>query len=100
MCSSDLNTYHRSKRSKEGLASLLDGIDGLGSVRRRSLIDHFGSVAKLRGASIEEIASLPGIGRKIAEHILESLSENASAFSGVDAATGEVLDSTDKVDGV
>ena len=94
------NTYHRSKRSKEGLASLLDGIDGLGSVRRKSLIDHFGSVAKLRGASVEEIAGLPGIGRKIAEHILESLSESASAFSGVDAATGEVLDSADKVDGV
>ena len=91
------NSYHRSKRSKEGLASILEEIDGLGAVRRKTLIDHFGSVAKIRAAGIDEIAALPGIGRKIAAHICQSLADDPGAFAGVDAATGEILDSSDKV---
>ncbi len=92
------NTYHRSKRSKEGLASLLEDIDGLGGIRRKTLIDHFGSVAKIRGARPEEIAALPGMGRKIAEHILASLREDSGALAGVDAETGEVLDSNERLE--
>lgn len=92
------NTYHRSKRSKEGLASLLEDIDGLGAIRRKTLIDHFGSVAKIRGARPEEIAALPGMGRKIAEHILASLREDSGALAGVDAETGEVLDSSERLE--
>ncbi len=91
------NSYHRSKRSKEGLASILEEIDGLGAVRRKTLIDHFGSVAKIRAAGIDEIAALPGIGSKIAAHICQSLADDPGAFAGVDAATGEILDSSDKV---
>jgi excinuclease ABC subunit C len=93
------NTYHRSKRSKEGLASLLEEIDGLGAVRRKSLIEHFGSVAKIRGASVAEISEVPGIGPKIAEHIAASLRATPEALEGVDSATGEVLDSSDRVEG-
>ena len=93
------NTYHRSKRSKEGLASLLEEIDGLGAIRRKTLIDHFGSTAKIRGASEDEIAALPGIGKKIAEHIAQALRDNPGALSGVDTATGEILDSSGKVSG-
>jgi excinuclease ABC subunit C len=89
------NTYHRSKRSQEGLASLLEEIDGLGAVRRRTLIDHFGSVAKIRAATIEEIASLSGIGVKIAGHIAQTLASDSSALTGVDTQTGEILDSSD-----
>lgn len=92
------NSYHRSKRSKEGLASLLEDIDGLGAVRRKTLIDHFGSVAKIRGAQPEEIAALPGMGRKIAEHILTSLQVESGALAGVDAETGEVLDSSERLE--
>lgn len=91
------NTYHRSKRSKEGLASILEEIDGLGSVRRKTLIDHFGSVAKIRAARVDEIAALPGIGAKIAAHILRSLTAETGAIPAIDAATGEILDSNDKV---
>lgn len=92
------NTYHRSKRSKEGLASLLEEIDGLGSVRRKTLIDHFGSVAKIRGAALEEIAALTGIGPKIAAHVKEALARSSGALDGVDAQTGEILDSAAKVE--
>ncbi|MFM8254806.1 MAG: excinuclease ABC subunit UvrC [Actinomycetota bacterium] len=91
------NTYHRSKRSKEGLASILEEIDGLGAVRRKTLIDHFGSVAKIRAAGVDEIAALTGIGPKIATHIAHALAKEAGALTGVDAATGEILDSSEKV---
>jgi excinuclease ABC subunit C len=91
------NTYHRSKRSKEGLASLLEEIDGLGAVRRKTLIDHFGSVARIRSATVEEISALPGIGAKIATHLLQALAAQSEALAGVDTATGEILDSNDKV---
>ena len=93
------NTYHRSKRSKEGLTSLLEDIDGLGALRRKTLIDHFGSVAKIRGAAVSEIAALPGIGPKIAAHVVDSLAQIDSALSGVDTQTGEILDSGGKVAG-
>ena len=93
------NTYHRSKRSKEGLTSLLEEIDGLGTIRRRTLIDHFGSTAKIKGAKVEEIAALPGIGKKIAEHIVRTLAATSGALEGVDTATGEILDSSEKVVG-
>lgn len=89
------NTYHRSKRSKEGLASVLEEIDGLGAVRRKILIDHFGSVAKIRAASVDEIAALSGIGPKIAAHIAQALASDSSALTGVDMETGEILDSSD-----
>lgn len=89
------NTYHRSKRSKEGLASLLEEIDGLGAVRRKTLIDHFGSVAKIRTATIDEIAALSGIGPKIAAHIAQALASESNALAGVDTQTGEILDSSD-----
>jgi excinuclease ABC subunit C len=92
------NTYHRSKRSKEGLSSLLEEIDGLGSVRRKTLINHFGSVAKIRSAPAEEIAALPGIGPKIADHILHALRSEPGALEGVDSQTGEVLDSSERLE--
>ncbi len=66
-------TYHRSKRSKSMTTSALDGIPGLGEVRRKALIKHFGSVAKLRAASAEDIATVPGIGAHTAAAITEAL---------------------------
>ena len=54
--------YHRNKRSKRMTASALDAIPGLGETRRKALVTHFGSVARLRHASIEEITAVPGIG--------------------------------------
>ena len=66
-------TYHRSKRSKRMTASALDTVRGLGEHRRKALVSHFGSVARLRQASIEEITSVPGIGVTTAKAVLEAL---------------------------
>ncbi|MEY3325593.1 MAG: hypothetical protein RL694_480 [Actinomycetota bacterium] len=84
-------TFHRSKRSRLMVESLLDEIPTLGEVRRQALLDHFGSVAALKKASLDEIAQLPGIGVKTAETIINALSA-VEPQSHVDTATGEILD--------
>lgn len=84
-------TFHRSKRSKLMLESLLDEIPNLGEVRRQALLEHFGSIAALKKASLEEIAAVPGIGAKSAENIYRALADSESQFS-VDTATGEIFE--------
>jgi excinuclease ABC subunit C len=66
-------TYHRQKRSKRMTASSLDSVPGLGEIRRKALLRHFGSLKRLKAASPEEIAEVPGIGRRTAEAILLAL---------------------------
>lgn len=66
-------SYHRSKRSKRMTASALDSVRGLGEHRRKALVTHFGSVAKLKQATVEEITSVPGIGTTTAKAVLEAL---------------------------
>ncbi|MFC0315396.1 excinuclease ABC subunit UvrC [Gordonia phosphorivorans] len=65
--------FHRSKRSKRMTASALDGIAGLGATRRTALVTHFGSVARLKQADVEEIAQVPGIGQTTARSVYEAL---------------------------
>jgi excinuclease ABC subunit C len=65
--------YHRSKRSKRMTASALDSVRGLGEHRRKALVTHFGSVARLKEASVEEITAVPGIGVATARAVLEAL---------------------------
>jgi len=65
--------YHRQKRGKAATASVLDDIPGLGPARRATLLKHFGSVRKLRAASVEEVAAVPGIGPKLATTIVAAL---------------------------
>ena len=84
-------TFHRSKRSKLMLESLLDEIPHLGEVRRQALVDRFGSVAALKKASLEEISEVPGIGPKTAESIVATLLESGESYA-VDAATGEIVE--------
>ena len=81
--------FHRSKRSALMLESLLDDIPLLGEVRRKALLNHFGSVAAIRKASLSDIATIPGIGEKIASMIVESLASKSSG-STVDLGTGEI----------
>jgi excinuclease ABC subunit C len=66
-------TYHRSKRSKRMTASALDSVRGLGENRRKALVTHFGSVARLKQATVEEITAVPGIGVTTATAVLEAL---------------------------
>ena len=69
--------YHRSKRSKRMTASALDSVRGLGESRRKALVAHFGSVARLRQATVEEITAVPGIGIATAAAVLQALNEPA-----------------------
>jgi excinuclease ABC subunit C len=66
-------SYHRSKRSKRMTTSALDAVRGLGEHRRKALVTHFGSLARLKQASVEEITSVPGIGVATAKAVLEAL---------------------------
>ncbi len=84
-------TFHRSKRSKMMLESLLDEIPGLGEVRRKALLEVFGSVTALKKAELGQLAAVPGIGEKMAEIIFSTLS-SAEKSEYVDTETGEILD--------
>ena len=88
-------TFHRSRRSKVMLESVLDEIEQLGHIRRAALLDRFGSVGAIRKASIAEIAATPGIGEKIASIIWNHLSHmgDGPGIAGVDMQTGEILES-------
>ncbi|WP_227981827.1 excinuclease ABC subunit UvrC [Nocardia spumae] len=66
-------TFHRSKRSRRMTASALDSVRGLGEARRTALVTHFGSVAKLKQATVEEITEVPGIGVATAKAVLAAL---------------------------
>ncbi|WP_183100842.1 excinuclease ABC subunit UvrC [Nocardioides pelophilus] len=61
--------HHRGRRSKSMVESVLDDVPGLGEVRRKTLLRHFGSLKKLREAEIDEIAAVPGIGPRTAAAI-------------------------------
>ncbi|MFD5539519.1 excinuclease ABC subunit UvrC [Streptomyces sp. NPDC127079] len=85
-------TYQRTKRAKRFRAGPLDDVPGLGETRKQALIKHFGSVKKLRSATIEQIQEVPGIGRKTAETIAAALAQAAPAAPAVNTATGEIMD--------
>jgi excinuclease ABC subunit C len=86
-------TFHRSRRSKVMLESLLDEIPALGESRRKAILEHFGSITALRKASKEQIAQVPGIGEKTAQIIESTLFSLSTTEPAVDMATGEILDS-------
>ncbi len=67
------NTGHRQRRVKVGTASILDSIQGVGPKRRRLLLDRFGSLEDIRRATVEEIATVPGIPYEVAAAIKAGL---------------------------
>ena len=81
-------TFHRSRRSKVMLESLLDEIPQLGQSRRSALLDKFGSVTAIRAADVSELASTPGIGEKIAAIIFAHLATISA--ERIDMQTGEI----------
>ncbi|MGX1311446.1 excinuclease ABC subunit C [Streptomyces calvus] len=89
-------TYQRAKRAKRFRSSPLDDVPGLGDTRRQALIKHFGSLKKLRSATIDQICDVPGIGRKTAETIVAALARAAPAAPAVNTATGEIMDDTEE----
>ena len=66
-------THHRSRRSKSMVESVLDDVPGLGEVRRKALLTRFGSLKRLRAASVDDLAAVPGIGRGTAAAIVAVL---------------------------
>ena len=66
-------TTHRQARRKLGLASTLEAIPGVGPQRRKALLKAFGNMDRIRGASVEELAAVPGMTQKVAERVKESL---------------------------
>jgi excinuclease ABC subunit C len=84
-------THHRGRRSKSMIESVLDPVAGLGPARRKALLKTFGSVKKLRAATAEEIATVPGIGAATAQSIVEALATGEQA-PAINTATGEILE--------
>ncbi|HEY2167230.1 MAG TPA: excinuclease ABC subunit UvrC [Jatrophihabitantaceae bacterium] len=87
-------TYHRQKRSRAMTSSALDDVPGLGETRRKALLAHFGSVKRLRAASVDDLMAVSGIGRRTATTIAAALAGadgSAAAPVAVNTATGEML---------
>ncbi|HEY9290026.1 MAG TPA: helix-hairpin-helix domain-containing protein, partial [Microlunatus sp.] len=84
-------THHRSRRSKSMVESVLDQVPGLGEVRRKALLSHFGSLKKLREARVEDIAAVPGFGDRTAAAVKAALDQKPKT-EAINTATGEILD--------
>ena len=89
-------THHRSRRSRTMTESALDGVPGLGATRRKALLKHFGSLKRLRAATVDEVVEVPGVGRRTAEAVVAALAAQAAQRPqpAVNTATGEILDDT------
>ncbi len=66
-------SFHRKRRGKSSMRSVLDTIPGIGKKRKQILLKHFKSIKKIRAATIEEMTAVPGINRKAAESVIERL---------------------------
>jgi excinuclease ABC subunit C len=77
-------SYHRSKRSKRMTASALDAVPGLGEHRRKALVTHFGSLGRLKEATVDEITAVPGIGVATARAVLAALHKDTNGSSVAD----------------
>ena len=84
-------THHRQRRAKAMTGSALDDVPGLGPSRRKALMAAFGSVRKIRAASVEEVAAVPGFGRATAESVVAALAADTPGPT-VDTATGEIVE--------
>jgi len=90
-------TFHRQKRSQAMTTSALDGIPGLGETRRKALLAHFGSLKRLRAASVDDVLAVSGIGHRTAEAIVAALAETAkAAVPAVNVTTGEIIEADDR----
>ncbi len=62
-------TYHRKLRGKRNLVSVLDHVNGIGPARRKALWAHFGTLAKIKAATVDELAAVPGMNRPSAQAV-------------------------------
>ncbi|MFC4049479.1 excinuclease ABC subunit UvrC [Actinomadura syzygii] len=80
-------TFHRQRRSRSMTVSELDNVPGLGPARRAALLKHFGSLKRLKDATPEQVAEVPGIGMRSAESIVAAL-HGAPPRGGAGGGTG------------
>ena len=85
-------TYHRQRRSKSMLESILDDVPGLGDTRRKALMKKFGSLARLRRADLDEVMNVPGIGRQTALAVMTAVQVAGLPEPAINTATGEVIE--------
>jgi excinuclease ABC subunit C len=84
-------TFHRQKRSKSMTESQLAGIAGLGPARRKALLKQFSSLKRLRAASVDEIATVPGFGPELAKRVHDQLASAGEPEPAINMTTGEVV---------
>jgi excinuclease ABC subunit C len=70
--------FHRNRRKRRSLTSVLDDVPGVGPRRKKALLRHFGGVKKIRAATLEELRAVPGISEAVAEAIRAALDESAT----------------------
>jgi len=87
-------SHHRNRRSKSMVESALDDVPGLGDVRRKALLNRFGSLKKLRAATVQDIQDVPGFGQRTAMAVYEALDASRQPASEpiVNTATGEIVE--------
>ncbi len=83
--------HQRQRRSKRLVESLLDDVPGLGEARKKALLRQFGSLRRLRLATVDEVASVPGIGPATAAAVVAAL-EADQPVPAVNVTTGEIMD--------
>lgn len=71
-------SFHRRRRSMTFMRSALDTIPGIGQKRKKALLKHFGSIKKIRAATLEELSAVPGMNRSVAENVLTRISDEES----------------------
>ncbi len=86
-------TLHRNRRSKGMVDSVLDDVPGLGPVKKKAVLAHFGSLKKVAAASEIELSEVPGIGPVQAAQIWQFLNDEESGEVAVNTATGEIIES-------
>ncbi len=84
-------TYQRQKRGKRMVESILDDVPGLGEARKKAVLRQFGSLKRLRSATVEELSSVPGIGPTVAQAVVDALAASAPA-PVLNTATGEIVE--------
>jgi excinuclease ABC subunit C len=80
------NEFHKKLRKKKTLRSALEDVPGVGPKRRRDLLRHFGSLKKIKAATVDELAAVPGMTRGAAEAIKSFLGENVGPAEPTEAA--------------
>lgn len=86
-------TLHRNRRSKGMVDSVLDDVPGLGPIKKKAVLAHFGSLKKVAAASVDELSVVSGIGPVQAQQIWQYLNQENDQLMAVNTATGEIIES-------